>query len=69
MIFQKGKKKNSKFYFYLFYSNSIVNSFLDYINRQNEDFRPKANDLSIELDNLIQTRSNEWKNLITKTKD
>ncbi|CAF2980796.1 unnamed protein product [Rotaria sp. Silwood2] len=42
-------------------NNSIVNSFLDYINRQNEDFRPKSNDLSIELDNLIQTRTNEWK--------
>ncbi|CAF3547779.1 unnamed protein product [Rotaria sp. Silwood1] len=46
-------------------NNSIVNSFLDYMNRQNEDFRPKANDLSIELDNLIQTRTNEWNNLIT----
>ncbi|CAF1117324.1 unnamed protein product [Rotaria sordida] len=50
-------------------NNSIVDSFLDYINRQNEDFRPKANDLSIELDNLIQIRTNEWKNLITTIKD
>jgi hypothetical protein len=54
---------------YLFSSNSIVNSFLDYINRQNEDFRPKSNDLSIELDNIIQTRTNQWKNLITTIKD
>ncbi len=46
-----------------------MNSFLDYINRQNEDFRPKANNLSIELDHLIQTRTNEWKNLITTIKD
>jgi hypothetical protein len=53
----------------LFSSNSIVNSFLDYINRQNEDFRPKANGLSIELDNLIQSRTNQWKNLITAIKD
>ncbi|CAF1034844.1 unnamed protein product [Rotaria sordida] len=50
-------------------NNSIVDSFLDYINRQNEDFRPKANDLSIELDNLIQIRTNEWKNLTTTIKD
>ncbi|CAF1016396.1 unnamed protein product [Rotaria sordida] len=50
-------------------NSSIVDSFLDYINRQNEDFRPKANDLSIELDNLIQIRTNEWKNLITTIKD
>lgn len=48
----------------LFSSNSIVNLFLDYINRENEDFRPKAHNLSIELDNLIQTRTTEWKNLI-----
>jgi hypothetical protein len=54
---------------YLFSSNSIVNSFLDYINRQNEDFRPKANGLSTELDNLIQSRTNQWKNLITTIKD
>lgn len=46
------------------FSHSIVNSFLDYIHRQNEDFRPKANDLSTELDHLIQTRTNEWKSLI-----
>ena len=44
-------------------SNSIVNSFLDYINRQNEDFRPRSNDLSIELDRLIQDRRNEWKTI------
>jgi hypothetical protein len=72
MIFQKSKKimKMKIFYWiYLFFSNSIVSSFLDYINRQNDDFRPKANDLSIELDNLIQTRTNQWKNLITTIKD
>lgn len=46
-------------------SNSIVNVFLDYINRQNEDFRPRSNDLSIELDKLIQDRTNEWKSLMT----
>ncbi|CAF0852385.1 unnamed protein product [Adineta steineri] len=48
-------------------NHTTVNSFLEYINRQNEDFRPKANDLSIELDNLIETRNNEWNNLITTT--
>ena len=44
---------------FLVFSNSMVNSFLDYINRQDEDFRPKAKDLSIELDQFIQTRTNE----------
>ncbi|CAF0802117.1 unnamed protein product [Adineta steineri] len=48
-------------------NHTTVNSFLEYINRQNEDFRPKANDLSIELDNLIEARNNEWNNLITTT--
>ncbi|CAF4320439.1 unnamed protein product, partial [Rotaria magnacalcarata] len=49
-------------------NNLTVNSFLDYINRQNEDFRPKGNNLSMELDNLIQSRTNEWKTLITTNK-
>ena len=69
MIFPKSKKENKNFknLIFIFYSNSIVNSFLDYINRQNDDFRPKAKDLSIELDNLIQTETNEWKNLFLQT--
>ncbi len=58
-----------KIFLFISSSNSIVNSFLDYIHRQNEDFRPKSKDLSIELDNLIQTRTTEWKNLITTIKN
>ncbi|CAF1306017.1 unnamed protein product [Adineta ricciae] len=44
-------------------NHSIVDSFLEYVHRQNDDFRPKANDLANELDNLIQTKTNQWKNL------
>ena len=73
-IFQKSKKINFcylKFNLigFCYLSNSIVNSFIDYINRQNEDFRPKVNDLSIELENLIQNKINEWKNLNITIKD
>ncbi|UJR30243.1 hypothetical protein I4U23_017781 [Adineta vaga] len=46
-------------------NNSTINSFLDYIHRQNDDFRPKVNDLANELDKHIQTKTNEWKNLIS----
>jgi hypothetical protein len=45
-------------------SHSIVNSFLDYVNRQNDDFRPKALHLSNDLEHLIDERTNEWKFLI-----
>lgn len=49
----------------IYSSNSIVNSFVNYIHQQNEDFRPKSNDLSNQLDNLFQTKTNEWKNILT----
>ena len=51
------------------FSHAAVHTFVDYVNKQNGDFRPKANDLSKKLDEHLETQIAEWKNLATKIND
>lgn len=45
------------------FSHSTVHAFVDYVNKQNDDFRPKANDLSNALNQHVKNRLNEWAQL------
>lgn len=51
------------------FSHSAVNTFLDYINRQNDDFRPRAANLSQQLNVHLQSKITEWKTLRTSIRD